>query len=91
MPFISNGGLFIPTANEFTLNQEVYLHLQLPDTDTEYQLPGMIVWLTPASAEQRWKPGIGIQFLGEQAIQIRAKIEQLLGGLLSSGEPTNTL
>lgn len=91
MPFITNGGLFIPTTNKFTLNQEIYLHLQLPDTDTEYQLPGMIVWLTPTSAEQGWKPGIGIQFLGEQASEIRVRIEQLLEGLLSLGEPTNTL
>ncbi len=91
MPFLENGGLFIPTMKVLTLGQVVGLRITLPQSDDEYKIKGRVAWITPESAQSRWKPGIGIQFLGEEAQLIRTKIEGLLAGKLQSDKPTNTL
>lgn len=91
MPFIDSGGLFIPTSKTFELGQNLGLRIKLMDENKVFKVKSRVVWITPQTAHGRWKPGIGVQFYGENADPLRAKIEGLIAKQLESGKPTNTL
>jgi type IV pilus assembly protein PilZ len=91
MPFIQGGGLFVPTTRQANLGDDLYLILTLVDDSTKFALPGKVVWITPPGSTGR-QQGIGIQFARNEAgEQVRAKIEELIGGALKSSRPTHTL
>jgi type IV pilus assembly protein PilZ len=91
MPFIQGGGLFVPTSRQANLGDDLYLILTLVDDATKFALPGKVVWVTPAGSTGR-QQGIGIQFARNEAgEQVRAKIEELIGGALKSSRPTHTV
>lgn len=92
MPFIKNGGLFIPTSKRYAPGDEVFMLLQLMDDPAKLAVKGRVAWITPADASNSKTQGIGVQFAadeGGQAAKIR--IEQVLGGSLGSSRPTHTL
>jgi type IV pilus assembly protein PilZ len=91
MPFVENGGLFVPTQRAAQLGDDLYLILTLMDDPTKIAIPGKVAWITPAGTTGR-QQGIGIQFnKTEASIQARAKIEDLLGSTLKSSRVTNTV
>lgn len=90
MPFVSNGGLFLPTQGTFRLGQDISLLLNLMDEPEKIPMSGKVVWVTPQGAQGRRVAGIGIQF-NENHIALRDKIETYLAGRLSSQHPTHTL
>ena len=91
MPFIQGGGLFVPTTRQANLGDDLYLILTLVDEATKFALPGKVVWITPPGSTGR-QQGIGIQFARNEAgEQVRAKIEELIGGALKSSRPTHTV
>ncbi|MDY6890982.1 MAG: PilZ domain-containing protein [Pseudomonadota bacterium] len=90
MPFITNGGLFIPTARSYQLGEEVFMLLTLMDEPDKVPVTGKVVWVTPKAAQGGRIPGIGIQLSGDDAALVR-KIETYLAGMLESGRRTNTL
>jgi type IV pilus assembly protein PilZ len=91
MPFIKNGGLFVPTTRPANPGDSIYLMLQLMDDPTRLPLQGKVVWITPAGASAK-QQGLGVQFpadpSGEAAKQ---KIEALIGGALNAARPTHTI
>jgi type IV pilus assembly protein PilZ len=92
MPFVKNGGLFIPTNKTFNLGDEVFVLLSLMDDPTKLPVAGKVVWVTPAGAQGGKTQGIGVQFQNnEGGIAARNKIEGLLGGSLKSSRPTHTM
>jgi type IV pilus assembly protein PilZ len=90
MPFIANGGLFIPTRKQFLLGDEVFVLLELMDEPEKIPLTGKVVWVTPKGVVTNRKQGIGIQ-LGEDSKPVVEKIETQLAGQLNSDRPTHTL
>lgn len=91
MPFIDGGGLFVTTTRPASLGDEVYMILQLIDDPNRLPLTGKVVWITPAGTPGR-QQGIGIQFPKDEAgLQVRNRIETLLGGTLKSSRPTHTI
>lgn len=90
MPFVTNGGLFVPTADEHELGDEVFLLLQLMDEPTPIPVAGRVVWITPPSAEHQRVAGVGVAFSDGDEL-LRTKIETYLAGTLTSGRPTHTL
>jgi type IV pilus assembly protein PilZ len=91
MSFIDGGALFIPTEKQLTLGQRLGLHVKLLDDEQVYKVKCKVVWITPQTTHGRWKPGIGAQFVGENADILRSKIDGLIAGMLESGKPTSTL
>lgn len=91
MPFIKNGGLFIPTNKTYQLGDEVFLLLQLMDEPDRIPVAGRVVWITPAGAEGGRTGGIGVQFSEQDKGATRRKIEEYLAGALDSERPTHTL
>jgi type IV pilus assembly protein PilZ len=91
MPFVENGGLFVPTQRPAQLGDDLYVILTLMDDPAKVAIPGKVAWITPAGTTGR-QQGIGIQFTKTDAsMQARAKIEDLLGSTLKSSRPSNTV
>ena len=91
MPFLENGGLFVPTQRPAQLGDDLYLILTLIDDPAKLAVPGKVVWITPAGTTGR-QQGIGIQFTRTEAsVLARSKIEEILGGTLKSARPSNTI
>lgn len=91
MPFITNGGLFIPTKREYTMGDEVFVLLSLMDEVDRIPIAGKIVWKTPAGSEGYRATGIGIQFSDQDNGTARNKIENYLAGALESDRATHTM
>ncbi|HLV77152.1 MAG TPA: PilZ domain-containing protein [Marinobacter sp.] len=90
MPFIKQGGLFIPTHKQYRLGDEVFLLLTLMDEPEKIPVAGKVVWITPKGAQGNRAAGIGVQFNGDDETA-RTKIESYLAGALSSDRPTHTM
>ena len=90
MPFLRNGGLFIPTNKRFTLGEEVFVLLALMDEAEKIPITGTVVWVTPKGAQGNRQAGIGVQF-SEADFAAATKIEEHLGTGLVSDRPTRTL
>ncbi|WP_045859990.1 PilZ domain-containing protein [Teredinibacter purpureus] len=90
MPFVENGGLFIPTNKSYTLGDEVFMLLSLMDEPEKIPVAGKVIWITPRGAQGNRAAGIGVQFSGEDDIA-NQKIETYLAGSLDSDRPTHTM
>jgi len=90
MPFVKNGGLFIPTNKKYKLGAEVLILLSLMEEPEKLPIAGKVVWITPKGAQGSRAAGIGIQFNNEDDTVLK-KIETYLAGALDSDRPTYTL
>jgi|ADGO01.1.fsa_nt_gi Tfp pilus assembly protein PilZ len=62
MPFVKNGGLFIPTNSNYRLGDEVFMLLNLMGEDEKLPVAGRVIWMTPKGAQGKRTAGIGVQF-----------------------------
>ncbi|BFM16316.1 PilZ domain-containing protein [Maricurvus nonylphenolicus] len=90
MPFIQNGGLFIPTNKDYKLGDEVFMLLNLMDEPEKIPVAGKVVWVTPKAAQGNRAAGVGVQF-SDQDDTAAKKIETYLAGSLDSDRPTHTM
>lgn len=90
MPFVENGGLFIPTRKQYEMGDEVFILLGLMDEADRIPLSGRVVWLTPKAAQGNRAQGIGVQFT-EKDNPAKEKIEKYLTGMLGTDRLTHTL
>jgi len=90
MPFIQNGGLFIPTKKDYELGDEVFMLLNLMDEAEKIPVAGKVIWITPKGAQGNRAAGIGVQF-NDQDDVARSKIETYLAGALQSDRHTHTM
>ena len=91
MPFVRNGGLFIPTNNEYQLGDEVFMLLNLMDEGDKLPVAGQVIWITPKGAQGKRMTGIGVQFSAQDNGTTRNKIEGFLAGALQADRPTHTM
>jgi type IV pilus assembly protein PilZ len=92
IPLFSEGGIFIPTAREYKLGDDIYVLLSLPDDPQRYPVAGKVAWVTPAKAAASRTQGVGIQFpKDEKSRLLKIKIEEILGAALGSDRPTQTI
>ncbi len=91
MPFVKNGGLFIPTNKKYKLGDEVFMVLTLMDETGKLPMAGKIVWITPPGSQGVRVAGIGVQFSDQDNGSVRNKIEGYLGGALKSERQTHTM
>ena len=92
IPFFEEGGIFVPTAREYKLGDDVYVLLTLPDDPQRYPVAGRVAWVTPARVAGNRTQGVGIQFpKDEKSRQLKHKIEEVLGTALASERPTQTI
>ena len=91
IPFVKNGGLFIPTSKIYKLGDEVFMLLSLMDETELLPVAGNVVWITPPNSQGNRTAGIGVQFSKQDQGQTRNKIETLLAGALQADRPTHTM
>ena len=70
MPFIKNGGLFIPNPQKLSIGDQVFLLLRLLDEPAKMAVTGTVVWLAPDR-------GFGIRF-DDREQKSRGRIESFL-------------
>jgi type IV pilus assembly protein PilZ len=92
MPFLKNGGIFVPTTKPYKIGDEIYLILTLMDDPNKYPIAGKVAWITPAGANNNKAQGIGVHFPGDETGQrAKLRIEEILGAALRSSRATHTL
>lgn len=92
IPLFNDGGVFIPTARDYKLGDDVYVLLTLPDDIQRYPVAGKVAWITPARAAGNRTQGVGIRFPDDEKSRIlKVKIEAILGSHLTSERPTQTI
>jgi type IV pilus assembly protein PilZ len=92
MPFLKNGGMFVPTQKPYKIGDEIYLLLTLMDDPNKYAIAGKVAWITPAGAHNNKTQGIGVNFPDDETGQrTRLRIEEILGAALRSSRATHTL
>ncbi len=92
IPIFSEGGVFIPTAREYALGDDVYVLLSLPEDMQRYPVAGKVAWVTPAKAAGGRTQGVGIVFpKDEKSRALKLKIEEILGAHMASERPTQTI
>ncbi len=91
MPYVKNGGLFIPTNKGYQLGDEVFMLLALMEETEKLPVAGKIIWITPKGAQGARASGIGVQFSEQDGGIAQKKIETYLAGALSAERPTHTM
>jgi len=91
MPYVKNGGLFIPTKKQYSLGDEIFMLLSLMEDKERLPVAGKIIWVTPVGAQNNKEAGIGVQFSTQDNGSTRDKIEGFLAGALQADRPTHTM
>ena len=92
MPFLKQGGMFVPTQKPYKIGDEIYLLLTLMDDPNKYAIAGKVVWITPPGAANNKTQGIGVHFPDDETgTRTRLRIEEILGAALRSSRATHTL
>ena len=92
MPYLTNGGIFVPTSKNYQLGDEVFMLLQLMDDPHRHPVAGTVAWITPAGAQGGRVQGIGVQFSEDESSKALCRaIDQVLAAHLGSNRPTHTL
>lgn len=92
MPYIRQGGIFVPTPRRYFIGDEVFLLLTLPDSSERLPVAGKVCWVTPTGAQGNRAAGIGVQFADTaEGEAVKSKIETVLAGTLNAEQPTQTM
>ena len=91
MPYVINGGLFIPTNSIYNLGDEVFMLLNLMDEENKLPVAGHVIWVTPKGAQGKRTAGIGVQFSDQDNGDTRKKIDAYLTGALDGDKATHTM
>lgn len=92
IPLLTDGGLFVPTTRDYRLGEDIYLLLSLPDDPQRYPVAGKVAWLTPHNASGGRTQGVGVRFPADEKTRgLKLKIEEILGTMISSAKPTQTI
>src|SRR5258707_939072 len=92
IPWLRNGGIFLPSDKSAQLGDAVLIILTLMDDPAKIPLAGQVAWITPPNAHGNRPAGLGIQFSDNQPMKdLRKRIENVLAGALQSSKPTHTI
>ena len=91
MPFIRNGGILIPTTQNFKMGELLNVRLKIFGELAELSFLGKVIWKTPVKSENQKPCGIGIQFMKEDNGVTKASIEKHFANNLLTNKPTFTI
>ncbi len=92
IPLFAEGGIFVPTTRDYRLGDDVYLLLSLPDDAQRYPVAGKVGWITPANASGGRTQGVGVRFPTDEKTKVlKVRVEEMLGTMLQSAKPTQTI
>lgn len=91
MPFLKNGGLFVPTDKPYGLGDELFLLVKVLNDSEKVKIAGKVVWVNPQGALSGRPQGIGVQFIGDDALKINSLFESKLGASVSLTRSNHTM
>ena len=91
MPYLKNGGIFIPSNKKYKLGDEVFMLLSLMEETEKIPVAGKVAWMTPQGAEGNRATGIGVNCSDQDGGTARRKIETYLVGALTADRITHTM
>ncbi len=92
MPYLKNGGIFVPTGRPYAISDDVYLLLSLMDDSNKFPVAGKVAWVTPQGAHNNKAQGIGVHFAADEGGRAaRHRIEEILGAAIKSSRVTHTV
>jgi len=92
MPYLKNGGIFVPTGRPYSIGDDVYLLLSLMEEPAKFPVAGKVAWVTPQGAHNNKAQGIGVHFADDDGGRTaKKKIEDILGAAVKSSRTTHTL
>ena len=91
MSYVKNGGVFVPTARNYELGDEVFMLLKMMDDPSMLPVKGKVVWVTSPGAQGNKAPGIGVQFDAEDEGKARLNIESKIVAGVEGDRPTQTM
>jgi len=91
MPYIEGGGLFVPSPKPYDLGDEMFLLVHIMNEDEPVNISGKVIWITPKGSIGNRPVGVGIQFIGDNAAEVKDLIESKLGASLSLTRSTHTM
>lgn len=91
MPFVHNGGIFVPSNRGHQIGEDVFVAFTLPGSQERFPLNGKVIWINHKSVGGR-PQGFGMQIGSDvNGTRIRNEIEKLLAGKLESNQATYTM
>lgn len=90
MPFVTGGGLFVPSAQDVSLGEDVFVLAMLPGQNQKIPLTGKVIWINQVQTDQKPR-GFGIQLAGEKGRFYQKEAEKLLGNRLNSSSRGYTI
>ena len=91
MPFVINGGLFIPTNSSYSLGDDVFMLLNVMGEEEKIPVAGRVIWVTPKGSQGNRTAGIGVQFSEQDQGNTQQQIETYLAGALGGDKATYTM
>lgn len=92
IPLFETGGIFVPSARDHRLGDDLYLLISLPEDPQRYPIAGKVAWITPARSAGNRTQGVGVRFPSDDVSQqLKMRIEEILGSRLGSDRPTQTI
>ncbi|HUW51852.1 MAG TPA: PilZ domain-containing protein [Rhodanobacter sp.] len=92
MPYLKHGGLFVSTAQQYSLGDEVVLLVTLAEETERLSVVGKVAWISPPGAQGNRIQGVGIHFNESKDAEVaRNRIENILAGTLNSERATHTM
>lgn len=91
LPFVKNGGIFIPSNQIKSLGEDVFVAITLPGSNQRMPLNGKVVWINQKPQANR-PQGFAVQFGTDAAgLQMKNEVERLLAGKIDSPQGTFTM
>lgn len=90
MPYVVDGGLFIPSKQPVQMGEEIFVLATLPEQSQKIPLTGKVIWISQKQNGVKLQ-GFGIQLSGEKGLYYKAEAERLLAGLKSSSRNSYTM
>lgn len=82
MPFVRDGGIFIPTDREYKFGETIGMVLRFLDRGKKLVITGKVVWIAPKSGNNSsHSAGVGLQFVGGAKDDVKRAIDAYLGEL----------
>ncbi|MGU9956657.1 MAG: PilZ domain-containing protein [Arenicellales bacterium WSBS_2016_MAG_OTU3] len=91
MPFLKNGGVFIPLDKKYTLGEEVFLLLTIKGQAEPIPVAGKVAWINPKGVQGHRPRGIGVEFNATNGPELQKTIEKYLGNALHAKNVTYTM
>lgn len=91
MPFIMGGAIFVESQRQFSLGDDVFVALQLPDSPERIPLSGKVVWVNYRSQGPNRPAGFAVQLNGPEGQRVKDSAERLLAGRIVTDQPTFTI